>query len=347
MEVSHDNLVTFTNWMLSDEFDLPAHANYLGQPPYSFDLSNMFLYPALMSGSTIKALPHDVVENFGQLFTALPKLDLNVFVGTPSFADMLMLSPAFSEQQMPGITDFLFCGEELTVKTAQNLHKRFPHAHIFNTYGPTEATVAVSGIEITPEIAANNDRLPVGYAKPGVELSIWQGDQQVTTPGEQGEIIIAGDSVAHGYMNNPEKTAQAFFELNGQPAYRTGDAGVLDEDGLLHHKGRMDFQIKLHGFRIELDEVRASLEKSPYIKQAVALPKYNRDGKVTHLIAAVIPKKDYADEEPAKLTAQIRESLKELIMPYMMPTQFIYRDSFPMSANGKIAVKQMIKEVNQ
>ena len=79
----------------------------------------------------------------------------------------------------------------------------------------------------------------------------------------------------------------------------------------------------------------------------MALPKYNRDGKVTHLIAAVIPKKDYADEEPAKLTAQIRESLKELIMPYMMPTQFIYRDSFPMSANGKIAVKQMIKEVNQ
>ena len=347
VEVSHDNLVTFTNWMLSDEFDLPAHANYLGQPTYSFDLSNMFLYPALMSGSTIKALPHDVVENFGQLFTALPKLDLNVFVGTPSFADMLMLSPAFSEQQMPGITDFLFCGEELTVKTAQNLHKRFPHAHIFNTYGPTEATVAVSGIEITPEIAANNDRLPVGYAKPGVELSIWQGDQQVTTPGEQGEIIIAGDSVAHGYMNNPEKTAQAFFELNGQPAYRTGDAGVLDADGLLHHKGRMDFQIKLHGFRIELDEVRASLEKSPYIKQAVALPKYNRDGKVTHLIAAVIPKKNYADEEPAKLTAQIRESLKELIMPYMMPTQFVYRESFPMSANGKIAVKQMIKEVNQ
>ena len=345
VEVSHDNLVTFINWMLGADFDLPQAANYLGQPPYSFDLSNMFLYPALMSGSTVKAIPHEVIENFGKLFTALPQLDLNVFVGTPSFVDMLMLSPAFNEQQMGGLTHFLFCGEELTVKTAKNLHQRFPHAHIFNTYGPTEATVAVSGIEITPKIIANCDRLPVGYAKPGIKLSIWNGDHQVTAPDQQGEIIIAGDSVAQGYMNNPAKTAQAFFTLNGQPAYRTGDAGVLDADGLLHHKGRMDFQIKLHGFRIELDEVRASLEKSPLIKQAVALPKYNRDHKVTHLIAAIIPTDPTGDDN--ERTQKIRESLKDLIMPYMMPTQFVYRDSFPMSANGKIAVKQMIKEVNQ
>lgn len=345
VEVSHDNLRTFIDWMLGDDFKLPANVNYLGQPPYSFDLSNMYWWPALLSGSTIKAIPHDVVENFGKLFTALPHLDLNVFVGTPSFADMLMLSPAFSEKQMPGLKFFLFCGEELTVKTAKNLQQRFPHAKIFNTYGPTEATVAISGVEITPEIVANNDRLPVGYAKPGIKLSIWNGDQEITEPGKQGEIIISGDSVSQGYMNNPEKTAKAFFELDGQKAYRTGDAGILDTDGLLHHKGRMDFQIKLHGFRVELDEVRASLEKSPLIKQAVAVPKYNKDGKVTHLIADVIPKEQ--PDDPAALTKAIRESLDGLIMPYMMPTQFVYRENFPMSANGKIAVKQLISEANK
>lgn len=345
VEVSHDNLRTFIDWMLGDDFKLPANVNYLGQPPYSFDLSNMYWWPAILSGSTIKAIPHEVVENFGQLFTALPNLDLNIFVGTPSFADMLMLSPAFNEKQMSGLKYFLFCGEELTVKTAQNLQQRFPNAKIFNTYGPTEATVAISGVKITPEIVAASDRLPVGYAKAGVQLSIWNGDQEITSPDTQGEIIISGDSVAQGYMNNPEKTAKAFFTLNGQRAYRTGDAGVLDQDGLLHHKGRMDFQIKLHGFRVELDEVRASLEKSPLIKQAVAVPKYNRDGKVTHLIADVIPQKPADD--PAALTKEIRESLKGLIMPYMMPTQFVYMDSLPMSANGKIAVKQLINEANK
>lgn len=345
VEVSHDNLRTFIDWMLGPDFKLPANVNYLGQPPYSFDLSNMYWWPALLSGSTIKAIPHDVVENFGKLFTALPHLDLNVFVSTPSFADMLMLSPAFSEKRMRGLKFFLFCGEELTIKTAKNLQQRFPHAKIFNTYGPTEATVAISGVEITPEIVANTDRLPVGYAKPGVTLSIWKDDQQITKPGQEGEIIISGDSVAQGYMNNPEKTAKAFFTLNGQKAYRTGDAGVLDAEGLLHHKGRMDFQIKLHGFRVELDEVRASLEKSPLIKQAVAVPKYNKDGKVTHLIADVIPNEQ--PDNPAALTKAIRESLDGLIMPYMMPTQFIYKESFPMSANGKIAVKQLISEANK
>ncbi|MBD5805598.1 D-alanine--poly(phosphoribitol) ligase subunit DltA [Limosilactobacillus walteri] len=345
VEVSHDNFMTFVDWMLSDQFALKRHANFLGQPPYSFDLSNMYWLPALLSGGTIKALPHEVVENFGQMFTALPSLDLEVFVGTPSFADMLMLSPAFNQQKMANLKTFLFCGEELTVKTAKALHQRFPDAKIFNTYGPTEATVAVSGVEITPEAIENNDRLPVGYAKPGVKLSIWDGDHEITTPGQQGEIIISGNSVARGYMNNPEKTAKSFFKINGTPAYRTGDAGVLDSDGLLHHKGRMDFQIKIHGFRVELDEVRASLEKSPLIKQAVAVPKYNKDGKVTHLIAYVIPQE--ASDDDANLTKRIRESLNGLIMPYMMPTQFIYRDSFPMSANGKIAVKQMIAEANK
>ncbi|WP_373841985.1 D-alanine--poly(phosphoribitol) ligase subunit DltA [Limosilactobacillus sp.] len=345
VEVSHDNLRTFIDWMLGDDFKLPHHVNYLGQPPYSFDLSNMYWWPALLSGSTIKAVPHSVVENFGQLFTALPKFDLNVFVGTPSLAEMLMLSPAFNEKQMSGLKFFLFCGEELTVKTARNLQQRFPHAKIFNTYGPTETTVAISGVKITPEMVANDDRLPVGYTKPGIQLSIWNGQQEIKEPGKQGEIIICGDSVAQGYMNNPTKTAKAFFTLNGQRAYRTGDAGILDADGLLHHKGRMDFQIKLHGFRIELDEVRASLEKSPLIKQAVAVPKYNRDGKVTHLIADVIPKQQPDDSNA--LTKQIRESLKGLIMPYMMPTQFIYRESFPMSANGKIAIKQLISEANK
>ena len=310
VEVSHDNFMTFVDWMLSDEFKIKEHANFLGQPPYSFDLSNMYWLPALLNGGTIKALPHEVVENFGQMFTALPNLDLEVFVGTPSFADMLMLSPAFNQQKMPSLKTFLFCGEELTVKTAKGLHQRFPDAKIFNTYGPTETTVAVSGIEITPEIIENNDRLPVGYAKPGVKLSIWNGNQEITTPGEQGEIVISGNSVARGYMNNPEKTAKS-----------------------------------LHGYRIELDEVRASLEKSSLIKQAVAVPKYNKDGKVTHLIAYVIPNE--ATGDTAGLTKQIRESLDGLIMPYMMPTQFVYRESFPMSANGKIAVKQMVAEANK
>ena len=129
-------------------------------------------------------------------------------------------------------------------------------------------------------------------------------------------------------------------------AYRTGDAGFITSDGMRHIIGRMDFQIKLHGFRVELDEVRASLEHSQYIKQAVAVPKYNRNHQASHLFAYVIAQpNDFKSKQ--ELTKAIRDSLKEQIMDYMMPTQFIYVDSFPKSANGKIAVKQLIAEANK
>ena len=343
VEVMHDNIKSYVEWELSDSFGIPEGASYLGQPPFSFDISNMSWLPALLTGGKVVALPKTAVDNFAKLFTVLPTLKFDVFTGTPSFAEMLLLSKDFNAEKMPDIKTFLLCGEELTVKTTKALLERFPNARIFDLYGPTEAAVAVTAFEPTKENIQGLDRLPVGYAKPGVQMLVMK-DGQVLPAGEKGESIIVGDSVARGYMNNPEKTKAAFFKYEGQPAYHTGDLGILDEDGLLHHMGRMDFQIKLHGFRIELDEVRASLEKSPRIKQAVAVPRYTKDGQVSHLIAYVIPKKKPTDEK--ELTKQIRADLNGIIMDYMMPTQFTYRDSFPLSANGKIAVKALIKEAN-
>lgn len=345
--ISHTNICSFANWMRGDDFNIPAEQVYLGQTPFSFDVSHMYWLNAVLSGGTIKAIPLKVVQNFGQLFKILPNLGINVFVGTPSFGEMLLLSPDFNETKMPDLKYFLFCGEELTPSTVKRLFQRFPKAHIFNTYGPTEAAVAITSCEITKDMAKNLKRLPIGYDKPGVTTSIWKDGKEVTTPGEHGEIIIAGDSVApHGYLNNPAKTAKNFFKLNGVQAYRTGDAGFIAKDGSRHIIGRMDFQIKLHGFRVELDEVRSSLEMSQYIKQAVAVPKYNRNHQATHLIAYVIAQpNDFASER--ELTQAIRASLKDKIMDYMMPTQFVYVDSFPTSANGKIAVKQMIAEANK
>ena len=346
VEVTHDNIQSFADWMMGPDFNLPTATKYLGQAPFSFDISHFYWLVGLLTGSTIKAVPLATVQNFGQLFKALPDLDFNVFVGTPSFADMLLLSPDFNAVKMPQLTHMVFCGEELTPSTVKRLFTKFPAVKIFNTYGPTEAAVAITSCEITKEMAETLKRLPIGVDKPGVTTSIWDGDQPITTPNVHGEIVISGDSVAKGYLHNPEKTAQNFFKVNGVQSYRTGDAGFIDEAGVRHIIGRMDFQIKLHGFRVELDEVRSSLELSPLVKQAVAVPKYDKNGKASHLIAYVIAEaNDYAT--PAELTKAIRLSLKDQIMDYMMPTQFVYVDHFPKSANGKIAVKQIIAEANQ
>ena len=349
VQISHDNLLSFTNWMITDkEFATPARPQMLAQPPYSFDLSVMYWAPTLALGGTLFAVPSAITQDFKQLFETILNLPIAIWTSTPSFADMAMLSEDFNAEKMPGITHFYFDGEELTVKTAQKLRARFPNARIINAYGPTEATVALSAVAITDDMLTNMKRLPIGYTKADSPTFVIDEDGNKLPNGEQGEIIISGPAVSKGYMNNPEKTAEAFFEFEGLPAYHTGDVGTMTDEGLLLYGGRMDFQIKFNGFRIELEDVSQNLNKSQYVDSAVAVPRYNKDHKVQNLLAYVILKDGVKEqfEREIDITKAIKEDLQDIMMSYMMPSKFLYRDSLPLTPNGKIDIKGLISEVN-
>lgn len=349
VQISHDNLLSFTNWMITDkEFATPIRPQMLAQPPYSFDLSVMYWAPTLALGGTLFAVPSAITQDFKQLFETILNLPIAIWTSTPSFADMAMLSEDFNAEKMPGITHFYFDGEELTVKTAQKLRARFPNARIINAYGPTEATVALSAVAITDDMLTNMKRLPIGYTKADSPTFVIDEDGNKLPNGEQGEIIVSGPAVSKGYMNNPEKTAEAFFEFEGLPAYHTGDVGTMTDEGLLLYGGRMDFQIKFNGFRIELEDVSQNLNKSQYVDSAVAVPRYNKDYKVQNLLAYVILKDGVKEqfEREIDITKAIKEDLQDIMMSYMMPSKFLYRDSLPLTPNGKIDIKGLISEVN-
>ncbi|WP_228064013.1 D-alanine--poly(phosphoribitol) ligase subunit DltA [Streptococcus acidominimus] len=349
VQISHDNLLSFTNWMIRDkEFATPSLPQMLAQPPYSFDLSVMYWAPTLALGGTLFALPSSMAQDFKKLFATILELPIGIWTSTPSFADLAMLSEDFNAEQMPRITHFYFDGEELTVKTAQKLRERFPNARIINAYGPTEATVALSAVAVTDEMLQTLKRLPIGYTKEDSPTFIIDENGNKLPFGEQGEIIVTGPAVSKGYMNNPEKTAEAFFEFEGLPAYHTGDVGSMTEDGLLLYGGRMDFQIKFNGYRIELEDVSQNLNKSQYIKSAVAVPRYNKDHKVQNLLAYVILKEGVREqfERDIDITKAIKEDLETVMMSYMMPSKFLYRENLPLTPNGKIDIKGLISEVN-
>lgn len=349
VQISHDNLLSFTNWMISDkEFSVPERPQMLAQPPYSFDLSVMYWAPTLALGGTLFALPKELTTDFKRLFTTINELPIGVWTSTPSFADMAMLSNDFNQETLPHLTHFYFDGEELTVKTAQKLRSRFPKARIVNAYGPTEATVALSAVAITDEMLATCKRLPIGYTKADSPTFIIDENGKALPNGEQGEIIVSGPAISKGYLNNPERTQAVFFEFEGLPAYHTGDLGVMTDQGMLLYGGRMDFQIKFNGYRIELEEVSQNLNKSEYIKSAVAVPRYNKDHKVQNLLAYVVLKEGVAEqfERQLDITKAIKEDLKDIMMDYMMPSKFLYRDSLPLTPNGKIDIKGLMNEVN-
>ena len=350
VQISHNNLLSFTNWMITDkEFATPERPQMLAQPPYSFDLSVMYWAPTLALGGTLFALPSAVTQDFKQLFETILSLPIAIWTSTPSFADMALLSDDFNSQKLPQLTHFYFDGEELTVKTAQKLRDRFPQARIINAYGPTEATVALSAVAVTDEMLQNCKRLPIGYTKADSPTFVIDEEGRKVPNGQQGEIIVCGPAVSKGYLNNPEKTAEAFFEFEGLPAYHTGDVGSMTDEGLLLYGGRMDFQIKFNGFRIELEDVSQNLNKSKYVESAVAVPRYNKDHKVQNLLAYVILKDGVAEqfEREFDITKAIKEDLQDIMMSYMMPSKFLYRETLPLTPNGKIDIKGLISEVNK
>ena len=255
-----------------------------------------------------------------------------MWVSTPSFADLCLASETFNADLLPQLRTFLFCGEALSNETARELRRRFPQAQVVNTYGPTESTVAVTSVVCDEKLLDAFPVLPVGRVKPGTTIQICVPDGTLADEGEAGEIVIAGDTVSLGYFGQPELTAERFTTVDGQRAYRTGDAGFLRER-MLHFAGRIDFQVKLHGYRIEIEDIETNLRTLPEVQHAVVLPVSKEGGPITHLHAFVqlleVP------ESPLRKTVALRKQLKELLPDYMIPKSFSYVEAIPLTTNGK------------
>ncbi len=172
--ITERNLSNFLDWSITLGTSTNAKKGkvFLNQAPFSFDLSVMDLYTCLAVGGTLWCLTKDVQKDYQKLLESLKRSDAAIMVSTPSFADVCLSDPAFAQTALPNLGLFLFCGETLTNRTARRLLERFPSAKVMNTYGPTESTVAVTQVEITPELAAGTSPLPVGRPKPGTTLQI-------------------------------------------------------------------------------------------------------------------------------------------------------------------------------
>src|SRR6266481_4806083 len=217
------SLEHFITWMLAEQRFTEFGEVFLNQAPFSFDLSVMDLYCSLATGGTLFSISRDLIENPKQLYRALATSGVTTWVSTPSFAQMCLVEDTFAEPMLPQVRRFLFCGETLTPQTAAQLLARFPQAKVWNMYGPTEATVATTSIQIDAAILEQYSPLPVGRVMPGTRIFVLDQDGWELTANERGEIIVAGPNVSPGYVGRRDLTAHAFFEYGGQHAYKTGD----------------------------------------------------------------------------------------------------------------------------
>jgi D-alanine--poly(phosphoribitol) ligase subunit 1 len=270
---------------------------------------------------------------------------MTTWVSTPSFVQMCLIERTFGEAMLPLLRRFLFCGETLPRETVTQLFARFPKAEVWNTYGPTEATVATTSIRIDPSLAARFPSLPIGRPMPQAEVFIADANGQRVTNGARGEITIIGPNVSPGYLGASKDAESAFFTSDGRRGYRTGDWG-RESEGLLFCDGRADGQIKLFGYRIELGDLEANIRSLSGIADAVVLPVKKGD-RLDSLAAFVVgqpPARSTGESDFARAT-QLKRELAERVPAYMVPRKFHFLEAFPMTPNGKIDRKRLAESL--
>lgn len=332
VKVTYKNVNSCINWL--KDITKIKKGIVLNQANFSFDLSVADLYLSLISGSEHFIINEISGLDFNKIFEQLKISKANIMVATPSFVDLLLLDKSFGKELMPNLQTILFCGEKLLKSTVNKLYSRFDNVQIINSYGPTECTFAVTSIEINKEML-NSENIPVGIPKKDVEIYIVDENKNELKEEEIGEILIAGESVADGYIGKLSKNS--FINYNGKKAYLTGDLGYI-KNGILYCKGRKDNQIKFKGYRIELTDIEKNLQDLDYIDNAVAVANTNKEGKVLNIIAFVRLK-----ENTTKTELEIKKDLQEKIPEYMCPKIKIIKE-FPLNANGKCDKKRLLEE---
>ena len=312
--VSRKNLESFIEW-ISGLSPLRGYSSVgvLNTASFSFDLSVADMFYSLYNGHSLICVEKNDVSDYGRIFGRICENKAVVAVMTPSFAKLCLINPEFNGENYPSLKCFYFCGEVLDKKTAERIFDRFRGISVINAYGPTEATSAVSAVNITYEMLSDEDGLPVGILD--------NTSSGITV--ENGEIILRGGGVSSGYING----GGGFYKENGLNCYRTGDLGYI-KNGMLYFIGRKDSQIKFKGYRIELGDIEKNINKIIGVKDCAVTAKTDGNGTVC-LLKAFIVADDSTD------IGFIKEELSKSLPYYMIPKVIKKLEYLPINKNGK------------
>lgn len=321
---------------------------FLQLAPLGFDASTFEIWGALLHGSKLVIYGNHIPEfNLIQLHIRKYKISC-MWLTAALFNAIIDKAPEIFR----GVKFLLTGGEVLSVNHIRKAQQILPEIKLINGYGPTECTTFTCCYTIPDIIDLNLKAIPIGKPINGTKVYILDKEMEPVKPGDTGELYISGEGLAVGYLNNLDLTNERFVninDLNGEVirAYKTGDLCRELPDGNIDFAGRLDFQVKINGFRIEIDEIQVCLKNYLYIADAVVGVK--QKGETKKIVAYVVPRISVASSHP-KSTLEIiylmdRKALTQYLLSwlpgYMMPNEIIELSSFPININGKIDRKAL------
>jgi amino acid adenylation domain-containing protein len=323
VEIEHRSLSNYASWAIR-EYGTDGSTRLPLWCSLAFDMAEVSLILPLLAGGTLLLMPDEI--NHVAMQEVLDN-GANMLTLTPSHLDLisrLNLRPT-------GVHTIFVSGEQLTRPVAMRAQEMFgPECRIINSYGPTEATVVVSHHVFDPE-RDTGAAVPIGVPQDNITLYLLDAERRFVAPGETGELYIGGVQLARGYRGRPNLTRERFLHMaDGSRVYRTGDLARRLPSGEVECCGRIDDQIKIHGYRVEPAEIAQALESHPGVASAVVVARSRAGLKDKNLCAYVVTRPDV---DIAELEAYLGERLPS----YMVPAVTIKVDEIPRTVNGKVA----------
>lgn len=301
----------------------------------TFDLSVISFVHPLLRGACVYTIPKGEVKNL-YIMDLIDMHQLTVMLLVPSVISLL--KPYYSEIHSESVRLCSFCGEALLLDSVNEWRQCIPNARIRNYYGPTEDTVYCTYYDVDDNHQKSyNGAVSIGKSLDSGSCIIVDTDKsktEILPRGEKGELCLAGKQLTIGYWNNDAKTQEAFFELNGTTYYRTGDLCFEDQDGDIMYSGRLDFQTKIQGFRVELSEIEHFANEAT-ANSVVCVAFTNKLN--TSEIGMVVESDSDCD------TDAIINHISNHLPSYEVPTAIRVISSFPLNDNGKINRKELKK----
>ncbi|OUM56390.1 hypothetical protein PIROE2DRAFT_19017, partial [Piromyces sp. E2] len=351
--IAHSNLINYCLYC-KEYMHKQGFKSYLSFSKFTFDMSIDEINFPLLRGSKIVLCNDEEFNNPMKIAKLIKIHDIGSLLIVPSRFENYMNNDEFYES-IKNIKHIVFGGEKLSAKLLENIYEHF-NLTVYNGYGPTETTASCTYKKILPdEIKDGNKELMISIGKPlcNCKMYILDENMKPVPIGVEGEIFIGGYGVGKGYLNRPELTQEKFIinpfiesEINsGNVMYRTGDLGKWTEEGEIICLGRIDFQVKIRGQRIELSEIENTINEIEGIKESIVF-NMEKENKEQYLVAYYIKNSKIVNGN------QIRNYLKEKLPYYMIPTYFIKINEIPVTNNGKLnrkalpepSINDMIKE---
>lgn len=333
--ITHQNVLSLIK-SNNNKFDFNPQDRWLLFHSYCFDVSVWEIFGTLLTGGCLFIAPDEVIKNGLLLASFINEMEITILNQTPSAFFRLLNDVVIESEFYKKLRYIIFAGEALYPIALKAWNTRYPHIKILNLYGITEITIHGTYKEIT-DVEIQHNCSNIGEPFNTLEFRLLDENQKPVADGMIGEIYVRGHGVAKGYLNSKELTAERFIKLpnfGDEIYYKSGDMARKRITGEYEYMGRNDDQIKINGYRVEVEEIQRYISTYPGVITSVVI--FDREGDSKKLYGFYTSQSPVSNEE-------IYRFLRKQLPQYMIPAHLVWIDEIPLTSNGKVDKRALLK----